>query len=437
MNTLGFVLFLATRNVRRYWKKSLQTFAIIFAGAFCIMLVDAFMRGFSDSTVKRIVSQSGHADAHAPGYLDSEKAYPLDLPVRGAEGVERAMLAAAASGLPGTRAIAAASISTAGMLSNGDKSVPGGIYGAEAFALDSGGGRTIPNPALAQAGERLSSGAFFSSPDDRGAIVDEKLAKKLGLSPGSRLVILGTDAYGSFGMAELAVLGIAREGSLPEGALCLADIASLASALGMEGNSSAVALWVGREGAAGFEAIAPERAEAATLAAVAAAAGAGLEARPFSSISAEYSALFDFLDYFMLGMMIVFALVAGAGMANAILLSVQDRTKDLGTLRAIALSSRGTGFLVAAETFIVGTAAAAAAFLVGLAAVWVLERTGFSIGFELASNSSGGFPDALRPRLMPGRLGLIALVCGAFPLLAALLPIRIASRLTVREALSA
>lgn len=438
MDTIQFIIFLATRNVKRYWKRSVQTFAIIFVGALCIMLVDSFMRGFSVSTIDRIVAQSGHLDVHAHGYLDSAEAYPLDIAVAAAEGTERAMLSATL-GLTdkGTKAVAAASVSTAGMLSNGETSSAGGVYGTEPFAMDTRGERVVPNPALRQCEDRLLRGRFFDGPGDTGAIIDEKLARKLGLEPGKGVILIGTDSYGSFGMAEIPVIGIVKEGCLPEGAACLTDLSSLQSALGMEGSACSIALWFGKDGPGGFAALGTESEKKAVRSVLSEMADRGLEARPFSAIAAEYSAMFDFLTYFMMGMTLVFALVAGAGMANAILLSVQDRSKDLGTLRAIALSSRGTGLLVMAETFIVGTLASLCAFAMGIIAIWILERTGLSFTFQPGAKNGSGFASTIRPLLGPGRLGVIAIICGVFPIVSAIFPIRVASKLTVREALAA
>jgi putative ABC transport system permease protein len=437
MITLGFIFFLASRNVKRYWKRSLQTFVIIFMGACSIMIVDAYMRGFTDSTENRIVAQYGHADAHAPGYLDSIEAYPLDIPVRRIEQTQRSMLASA-RGLTagGTKVLAAASILTAGMLSNGEASSAGAIYGADPFALDDQGVRSSANPTLMASRDRLIDGRFFSSPADRGAILDEKLSKKLGIGPGDGVILIGSDAFGSFGMAEIPVIGVGLEGSLPNGAVCLTDLKSLQTALGMEDQACAVSLWFGRETAKGFVALGPDAEKKATRAVVQASQEMGLDARPFALISAEYASVFDFLSYFMLGMMLVFALVAGTGMANAILLSVQERTKDLGTLRAIALSSRGTGLLVAMETFMVGCLAALCAYILCLLALWIMIRSGLSFSVDVTSGKPTVMPTIIRPTLLPLRLSLFALFCAFFPLLSALFPIRVASRLTIREALA-
>jgi putative ABC transport system permease protein len=147
--------------------------------------------------------------------------------------------------------------------------------------------------------------------------------------------------------------------------------------------------------------------------------------------------MFDFLSYFLLGMILIFALVAGAGMANAILLSVQDRSKDLGTLRAIALSSRSTAILVGIETFIVSVLAALCAMLLCSLVLWLMERSGVNLVFELSSGKETVFPKIIRPVFLPLRVGIISCLCALFPLIATIFPMRVASQLTIREALSA
>src|SRR5512138_689557 len=95
MKSLRFIFFLAWRNVIRYRKRTLQSFLILFFGTTCIMLVDAYMKGYAAASTERIVSQTGHLDAHAKGYLDSAEAMPLDLAIADSEGVMDEMLAQA------------------------------------------------------------------------------------------------------------------------------------------------------------------------------------------------------------------------------------------------------------------------------------------------------------------------------------------------------
>jgi ABC-type lipoprotein release transport system permease subunit len=121
MKTLPLTSFLALRNVVRYKRRNLGTFSILFCGALCIMLVDAFMTGFARDTRERLVASCGHVDAHAPGYLESAEASPLDLCVPEAGAALATMLRAAAS-VSDRRSVcvAAASLTTGGLVSDGE-----------------------------------------------------------------------------------------------------------------------------------------------------------------------------------------------------------------------------------------------------------------------------------------------------------------------------
>jgi len=446
MNSIKLVMFLAWRNVLRYRKRTIQSFLILFCGAFCVMLIDAYMKGFAASSIERVVSQSGHLDVHAAGYMDSAEAMPMDLVIDDADGVMETMLSAAeAAASPGTEIILSPSALTGCMLSNGEISKPAAVLAAEPYArafakrptpasaLASTPAPAPANPMLSDTGSAIVAGHYFLDPSERGALLDEKFARRLGLTVGDSLILLGNDAYGSFSMMETKIIGVVREASLPEGTGCVVDLTSFASVFGLEGKAAAISLWF-----VSGDAMKPlgSKAEPAAVRSVMAAlkGNANLEARPFSAISSSYAAMFEFLDIFLAGMMAIFVLVAGVGMTNAILLSVQDRVRDLGTLRAIALSSRQSGALIYAETLITSLASALAALGLGMLTIWILQASGLGIRFEF-SEIGANFPDSIRPQLFPMRLLAISAMSALFPLLAAAIPARGARKLTIRECL--
>ena len=434
MKTVQFIFFLAWRNVVRYRRRTLQCFLILFAGSFSVMLVDAFMKGYSASSMSRIVSQAGHLDVHAAGYLDAAEAMPLDLAIEDAPGTIGRMLETGSRLATGDVVpLATPLIATGCMLSDGEHSRASPVLVAEAYARTRGSGTAPVNPLLSAVPGSLVRGRFWRDNNDPGAILDGKYARKLGLETGDSLILLGNDAYGSFSMMETAIIAIAREASLPEGVGCVVDYASFAPLFGLEGKATGISLWFATvDGAV----IPNGNVEPAAVDGIIAdfSSVPGIEARPFSKISANYAAMFDFLDVFLAGMMAVFAVVAAVGMTNAILLSVQDRVKDLGTLRAIALTSREAGGLVYAETLITGIGAALGALLAGFAAITILEMTGIGFKFEYATASSG-LPSMIRPRLFPLRIVAISAMSALFPLVAAILPARAARKLTIRESL--
>ena len=262
MNSIKLVLFLAWRNVLRYRKRTIQSFLILFCGAFCIMLIDAYMKGFAASSIERVVSQSGHLDVHAAGYMDSAEAMPMDLVIDDADGIMATMLsAAAAAASPGTKIILSPSVLTGCMLSNGEISKPAAVLAAEPYArVSSKGWAPAPvsatasvsaaalapapiNPMLSDARSAIVAGHYFLDQTEQGALLDEKFAGRLGLAVGDSLILLGNDAYGSFSMMETKIIGVVREASLPEGTGCVVDLASFAPVFGLEGKAAAISLW--------------------------------------------------------------------------------------------------------------------------------------------------------------------------------------------------
>jgi putative ABC transport system permease protein len=433
MKNLRFIWFLALRNAARYKRRSLQTVAILAIGCFSIMIVDSFMKGFASNAMERVVEGAGLVDAHGRGYLESADAIPLDLAVSDARAAAKLMIDAAENaGVD--RGLAAASIVAGCMVSNGEVSKSGLVVGIDPFARTADGGYGPVTPSMRRVEASLTAGSYYGSPGEGGAILDERLAAKLGVAPGDSAVIVANDAYGSFSMLETKVIAVAREGSLPDEAICAVDFGTLSEAVGMEGKASVVSLWL--ENRETGRLIGADEARPAIDAALEALEpDASLTARGFADIASSQSAMFEFLDVFLAGMMVIFVLVAGVGVANTILLSVRERVSDLGALRAIALSPAQSGALIFAETAILAAFAAALALAFGAIAVLVLRETGASLTFSL-SDVGAGLPDAIKPELFMDRLVGIALGCSLLPLAAAALPARAASRLTVRECMS-
>lgn len=244
MKSIKLILFLAWRNVLRYRKRTIQSFLILFCGTFCVMLVDAYLKGYAASSSERIVSQCGILDVHAAGYLDSAEAMPLDLAIGDADGVMKKMMEAASGATtPGVHAILAPSIDTLCMLSNGEVSRAAPVLVTEAYARTASVMRAPVNPFLEDVPSTVLSGHFFRDASEAGALLDEKYARKLALAEGDSLILLGNDALGSFSMMEIPVIGIVREASLPGEAGCVVDIASFAPVFALEGMATSISMW--------------------------------------------------------------------------------------------------------------------------------------------------------------------------------------------------
>jgi ABC-type antimicrobial peptide transport system permease subunit len=141
-----------------------------------------------------------------------------------------------------------------------------------------------------------------------------------------------------------------------------------------------------------------------------------------------------FYDTFMYAMYGIFVIVAAAGIANSVLLSVQDRTRDFATLRAVAFTSGWVKAIVVIETLIVGGAASLAA--IGASALFVaaIGPEGIRIS-ESVRGIAEWMPETIPARTDAGALVLVFLGGCISPLAAAIYPLNVLGKMNVREAL--
>jgi putative ABC transport system permease protein len=131
----------------------------------------------------------------------------------------------------------------------------------------------------------------------------------------------------------------------------------------------------------------------------------------------------EFRGTLLQGLLWFVTLIALLGIANTQALSVVERTREIGLLRAIGMRPRQVTRMTRAETLVVGLLGAALGLLVGLAGAW------------LAVRALSGFPSA---RLVVPTAGLLGamLVAVVASVLAARAPARRAARIDVLRAIA-
>ncbi|MFP3900465.1 MAG: ABC transporter permease [Acidimicrobiia bacterium] len=127
--------------------------------------------------------------------------------------------------------------------------------------------------------------------------------------------------------------------------------------------------------------------------------------------------------YALLALAIVIALM---GIANTLSLSVHERTRELGLLRAVGQTRRQVRAMVRWESMIVATFGAVGGIALGVFLGWALVQA--------VGTASGGLGVFALPA---GRLALVLAVGGLAGVLAAVRPARRASRLDVLAAIAA
>jgi putative ABC transport system permease protein len=129
----------------------------------------------------------------------------------------------------------------------------------------------------------------------------------------------------------------------------------------------------------------------------------------------------------------LFVIVSSSVIVNSIVMSLFERIREYGTLRAIGLKRRSLFTMVVSEGAMIGVFGALAGTIVGVSVVAFLNRTGVDIG---SATEYLGFGNLFYPVFNPPGI-VFAAVCGiVIALLASLYAARVSSKLTITESLT-
>ena len=117
--------------------------------------------------------------------------------------------------------------------------------------------------------------------------------------------------------------------------------------------------------------------------------------------------------------------VGSLGVANTVTMSVLEKKRTLGLLRAVGMTGAQVTRMVVLESLLLGAAGSIIGLLGGLVTAWFIQ---------LASQPLLGHP--IRPSFRPGVVAVNLLAAVAVTALAAWLPARRAARLDLLEAIS-
>lgn len=406
---------LALRNLLRQRRRSLLTLMVLVAGFTALSLAGGFMaqtfQGLSDGAIR---GGLGHIQILPKGGLEGGEEGSLEKALEGGEG-----LAAQLRQDPEVAEVLPR-IAFMGLLSSGPKSVA--FLGSAVDPV-----REAAHMAVAdhvKDGAKAPGGAgsrwLSAPPEAREVILGIGLAKSLGVKVGDGLTLMSTTKAGSLNAVDVEVVGLQDLGlrELNDRALTV-SVATAESLLQAEGARSRLSVILKQ----------PKRTDA--VVARLARALPGVEAHPWHQLAAFYQQV-RMLYFAIFGFMgLVLFLVVFLATANTLLMSVMERIREFGVLRATGLQARQLLLLLQWEGAFLGLAGA----LVGFAFT-LLFRAGMNalhIQMPAPPGTSHGYE--LYIHFVPG------VYLGAFAFLqltlqaSALLPGLKAARLRVVEAL--
>ncbi len=409
---IGAWVVLAARNLLRNRRRSIVAGLAILLGVLAVTTLRGMLNGVQRSLkMEAITGQVGALQVHKTGWMAQIFGAPIDLDFP----VDTAMLTRIEA-VDNVRA-AAPRIPFAGLVSSGDTTT---------FAMLTALDPERETKVCPARPERLTSGRLPSDKEPDGLVLSAELARRIGarLAKGDagRVAILSNDRDGSLNALDTQLIGLNGLPRSPglETRLGLLTLAKAQELLRMPGKATEIAISVNDLG--DIE---------GTRQRLQAALGSGFEVSIWSELAKVVADAIAIQDKVLGVIMAVMLVVALLGVVNTLLMSVLERTREIGLLLALGLRRSQIVGLFVLESILLAVAASVPGLLGAGLTLIVLARV------DVTFQAPGGGMLHIQPELF---MSDVAIVLGAVWLgavLAALLPARRASLLRPVQALAA
>ncbi len=407
---MSALVSMAFRNVLRNRRRTLITLAALTVGVTAVGVIRGVLNGLQATIVNTTIESSlGALQIHRTGYLANVLSTPLSLDFEWNDA-----LAQKVKSVKGVTA-AAPRIQFAGSVTV-DTQSPDDTPEAMFFAA------SAVDPSLEAAvtprrAQIFTPGTTF---DDAHLVLGDSLAAAFGAKAGTRVILLAPDRDGSLN-GELSEVGGAMRAIMPgEMKVAVVPLSLAQKLLRMEGRVTEVAVAV--DSLDRLDAVAAE---------LRAALGPDYEVHGWKELAPERATIMGFQTAVSAIVSFVFLMLMLLGVANTMLMSVLERTREVGTMMAVGVTRASVMTLFLLEALVMGALGAAAGLALSGAIVFALSLKGINFTPPNATMPLDVFPFLTAPYTA---LTLTAAVVGS--VLFALYPAWRASRLRPVQALA-
>jgi len=354
------ILSLASRNVFRNWRRTLvTTLAMGFAG-FIMILFASLMQGLMQGSEKNVVSMDlGDIQIHVKDYREDPDLYKE---IKDPDDILSALRKAgfyATQRLYGFGLVAAGSTSA----------------GVQVRGIDLSSESTVT-----QISQHLSRGAWLQTDDPKGVVLGRKLARTLGVDIGQEVIFVGQASDGSIANDIYRVKGIIK--SVGEEVDRTGMFVTLKSFRD---------LFILPQGAHEIAVMRPDRTMDLTLATKTVASLApGYETLNWRQLKPVIARILDLADSQMIILVTITYTAVAMLVLNAMLMTVFERIRELGIMKALGVTPWQLMMLVYAETLVQVVAASILAVITGCALSRYLEHHGIDLSSLAEGASFGG-----------------------------------------------
>ncbi len=405
------LLRIAIRNVRGNRRRALLAGLAIMLGVLSVTTLRGMLNGVQAALrSEAIASQIGALQIHRAGYMAQVFGTPLDLDLAYDDALLKKLVA-----VENVKAVAPR-INFGAMVSTGDSTT---------FAMITAFDPARDLQVCPLRYERLSDGALPSAKQPDGLVLSAELARRIGakIQPGDvgRVAVLTNDHDGSLNAVDTRLIGVNGLPRSPglETRLGLMGLAHAQELLRMPGRATELAVSVDDL----------EQLEA-TRAALLKVLGKDFEVSTWRELAravADATALQDEILKLITAILLVVALV---GVVNTMLMSVLERTREIGVMMALGMRRQAIVLLFVMEATVINIAAAVPGLLAAFGVLAILERA------DVHFQAPGGGVLHIHPVVLARDIEVVITVVVLGALAASIFPAMRAAKLRPVEALA-
>lgn len=407
---MNALLSMAFRNVLRNRRRTLITLAALMIGVAAVGTIRGILNGLQRSIITGTVEGTvGALQVHRAGYLANVMSTPLSLDFE----ADEALLTKVRE-VRGVRAVAPR-IQFAGSLTlsaTDENDTPEALFFAATAVDPTQEFKVCPKrQELFTAGTRL---------DDTHVVLGDALAAAFQAQRGAEAVLLAPDRDGSLN-GELAQVGGEMRAIMPgEMKVAVVPLSLAQRLLRMEGRVTELAIAV--EDVTQVDRVAED---------LRAALGPTFEVHTWGELAPERRGIMAIEDAISVVVSVVFLVLMLLGVANTMLMSVLERTREIGTMMAVGLTRESVLRLILSEALVLGLLGVVAGVLLALGITYGALAPGLHVTPPQATMAIDIFPFLTARFLL-----VVSAIAVAGAVLFALYPARRASRLRPVEALA-
>jgi len=408
-------LTISLRNILKNGRRSLTTVLAIALGFGAINIFQGYVHSTYEGLTNAAIHGEGlgHLTIFKKGFLAQGKLHPekYQFGKDEVDKITKLLRQDPEVGLITPR------LSVAGIISNGKNST---IFIAEGL---------VPADDAVIRGDLTKfnsfSGRFLADEDNAGVVVGSDLATMLSLKQGDDAVVLSNTYSGMANALDAGVRGIYNTGtSATNDKMVLMTFRHAQDLLDFQGAERLVVL-LKDGGTAVAAASAAEK-----MRAMLAAAGFAVEIRTWAELSVFYNQvknMFDMIFFFIFSIVLIIVVMS---VINTMSMAVMERTREIGTMRALGLKQYGVKFLFTTEGMLLGLLGSLVGAAIFFGVYFVIALTNPT--YVPPSSSS---PVPLRVDLVWQTLAENMMFMLVLSMAAAFVPARRSSRMSIVDAL--